>query len=412
MSAESGLTDGEGRQEGISVVYVDDYEELCELTAEGLEDASSRISVTTANDPAVVTDRLDEFDCIVADYAMPDIDGLELLRQVRNRDEQVPFILYTGKGSEDVASEAISLGVTDYLAKRGGPERFIRLAHRIENVVDANRATEVVERTRKQAQATTERERARFQALIERSPAVTVLLDAEGHLEYLSPSVEDVTGYEPRELRGESAFEYIHPEDRERVHREFERCIEDPDYRPTIEYRFRYADGRWVHFESRGVNRLDDPTVEGFVVNTKDVTDRKRTEQRLEYERHLSARMLEVTPAPTLVVGGDGKVLRANRDAAEAFGMRRSELTRSSAGDLEASVVDTNGGIEPSTEYLGAVAAASGRELRGVEYEVEVPAGRLRLVVNSAPVTRTEQRAVVVSVDDVASVPADSDGNT
>ena len=393
-------------------MYVDDYEELCELTAEGLEDASSRISVVTANDPAVVTDRLDGFDCIVADYAMPDIDGLELLRQVRNRDEEVPFILYTGKGSEDIASEAISLGVTDYLAKRGGPERFVRLAHRIENVVDANRATEVVERTRKQAKATVERERARFQALIERSPAITVVLDAEGNLEYLSPSVEDVTGYEPRELRGKSGFEHVHPEDRERVYREFEHGIEDPDYRPTAEYRFRHADGRWINLESRGVNRLEDPAVEGFVVNTRDVTDRKRTERRLEHERHLSARMLEVTPAPTLVVDGDGKVLRANRDAAEAFGMRRSELTRSSTGDLEASVVDANGGIEPSTEYLGAVAAASGRELHGVEYEVEVPAGRLRLVVNSAPVTRTEQRAVVVSVDDVASAPADGDGNT
>ena len=393
-------------------MYVDDYEELCELTAEGLEDASSRISVTTANDPAVVTDQVDEFDCIVADYAMPDIDGLELLRQVRNRDEEVPFILYTSKGSEDIASEAISLGVTDYLAKRGGPERFVRLAHRIENVVDANRATEVVERTRKQARTTVERERARFQALIKRSPALTVLLDAEGHLEYISPSVEEVTGYEPRELRGESGFEYVHPEDRERLYREFERSIEDPDYRPTVKYRFRHADGRWVNFESRGVNRLDDPAVEGFVVNTRDVTDRERTERRLEHERHLSARMLEVAPAPTLVVDGNGKVLRANRDAAEAFEMRRSELTRSSAGDLEASVVDANGGIEPSTEYLGAVAAASGRELHGVEYEVEVPAGRLRLVVNSAPVTRTEQWAIVVSIDDVASVPADGDGNT
>ena len=112
MSAESGLTDGKKRQEGISVVYVDDYEELCELTAEGLEDASSRIAVTTANDPAVVTDRLDEFDCIVADYAMPDIDGLELLRQVRNRNEEVPFILYTGKGSEDIASEMASLAMS------------------------------------------------------------------------------------------------------------------------------------------------------------------------------------------------------------------------------------------------------------------------------------------------------------
>ena len=220
-----------------------------------------------------------------------------------------------------------------------------------------------------------------------------------------------MTGYEPRELRGELGFEYVHPEDREQVYREFERGLENPDYRPSAEYRFRHADGRWIHFESRGVNRLDDPAVEGFVVNTRDVTDRNRTERRLEHERHLSERMLEITPAPMLVVGDGGKVLRANRHAAEVFEMRRSELTRSSAGDFDASVVDPGGGVAPGSEYLGSVAAASGRELHGVEYEVDVPAGRLRLVVNSALVTETERRAVVVSVDEVDPLPVD-DNNT
>ena len=137
MSIEPGLPSADETMSEISVVYVDDYRELCELTAEGLEEANSRLTVETTTEPSVVADRLGEFDCIVADYDMPETDGIELLRRVRTVSEEIPFILYTGKGDEDIASEAISLGVTDYLAKRGGPERFVRLAHRIENIVDA-----------------------------------------------------------------------------------------------------------------------------------------------------------------------------------------------------------------------------------------------------------------------------------
>ena len=122
----------DGAERMISIVYVDDYDELCSLAKTGLETASDRLVVKTTTDPTSVTDRLGDVNCIVSDYEMPEVDGLELLRQVRVLDEDVPFILFTGEGSENIASDAISLGVIDYLTKGGGQERFIRLANRIE----------------------------------------------------------------------------------------------------------------------------------------------------------------------------------------------------------------------------------------------------------------------------------------
>ena len=408
MATDTGVSEDDGR--AISVLYVDDYAELCELTAEGLEATSGRLDVGTTTDPESVTDRLGKFDCIVSDYEMPGIDGLELLRQVRVLDDDIPFILFTSEGSEDVASDAISLGVTDYLTKTGGSERFTRLAHRIESVVDAKRATEQVERTRARASEALRTERARFRALIEHSPAATGVLDEFGTFQYASPSTEDIIGYPPQELRGETAFEYIHEEDRERVEREFARSLSNPDYRPTVEYRFKHKNGDWRRLETTGNNRFDDPDVEGFVVNTHDITERKRSEERLRRERDLTERILQVSPSPILVLDADGDILRANRHASTAFDMEPGKIEELSLSSSTVAVRTPSGETVPTERALGPAVAASGRERHEVTYHVTLPTGTFRAVVSAAPLPTSDRQAAVVSVDDVARL--DADNNT
>ena len=80
-------------------------------------------------------------DCIVSDYEMPQKDGIEFLKTVRQNQPHTPFILFTGQGSEEIASEAISAGVTDYLQK-GGTEKYELLANRIERAVSEARLQE------------------------------------------------------------------------------------------------------------------------------------------------------------------------------------------------------------------------------------------------------------------------------
>lgn len=402
-------TEGTGQrsdevERAISVVYVDDYDELCELAKTGLETASDRLEVQTTTDPTTVTDRLDDVDCVVSDYEMPEIDGLELLRQVRVLDEDVPFILFTGEGSENVASDAISLGVTDYLTKGGGQERFVRLANRIEGAVDAHRASEVVRRTRTQAAEAIERERARIRALIEHSPAMTGILDTGGRFEYLSPSVEDITGYKPRELQGEVAFDYIHEDDRPRLMDEFQRSLSNTAYRPTVRYRFRHKSGETIHLETKGVNRLDDPVVEGFVVNTRDVTEQVRSERKLRRERDISKRILEVSPAPLLLVDGEGRVRRANFRAAERFDMTRERLEGISPASSELKVRTPDGEEVPVEELVSSEVAAAGVERSGVEYHVDLPTGTFRVEVSAAPLSETDFEAAVICLDDVERV--------
>ncbi|MFB6297137.1 MAG: ATP-binding protein [Salinirussus sp.] len=133
----------------IRVLHVDDDPEFADLTATMLED-NGQFAVETATSASAGLERLDaDVDCIVSDYEMPGTDGIEFLETVRERRPDLPFILFTGRGSESIASEAISAGVTDYLQKRPGTEQYELLANRITNAVDQARAGRRAEKQRR-----------------------------------------------------------------------------------------------------------------------------------------------------------------------------------------------------------------------------------------------------------------------
>ena len=142
-----------------------------------------------------------------------------------------------------------------------------------------------------------ERDAERLRAFVEESTDVITVLRPDGTIQYESPSVERVLGYEQAALVGENAFEYVHPEDREGLMQTFQAAVADPETTPTAEYRFRHADGSWTWVESRGNNQLDNPAVEGFVVNTRDISDRVAHEQELERVRNRMEFALRSTDA-------------------------------------------------------------------------------------------------------------------
>jgi len=132
----------------VRVLHVDDDEDLAAIVSEYLERESDRLSVATVSDPERALERVrsESFDCVVSDYQMPGTCGFQLLEAVRAAYPDLPFILFTGKGSEEVASEAMSAGVTDYLQKETGTEQYAVLANRVENAVAAARTEERAER--------------------------------------------------------------------------------------------------------------------------------------------------------------------------------------------------------------------------------------------------------------------------
>lgn len=131
------------------LLHVEDDEAFADLTAAYLSRLAPRIDHVSVPTVAAARDRFDrdEFEAIVCDHDLPDGTGLDFLRYVRTVDPDVPVILFTGKGSEEVASEAISAGVTDYLQKRGGSDQYEVLANRVHNAVDRYRLGRQVDRS-------------------------------------------------------------------------------------------------------------------------------------------------------------------------------------------------------------------------------------------------------------------------
>ena len=138
-SAEDGGTSGPDG--AIRLLHVDDDEAFCEQAARHLERADPSLSVGTETDPSRALDRLadEPFDAVVSGYEMPTLDGIQLLRAVRERHGDIPFLLFAGTGDESVASEAIAAGVTDCLRKEFSTEQYALLANRVRKAVTAAR---------------------------------------------------------------------------------------------------------------------------------------------------------------------------------------------------------------------------------------------------------------------------------
>ena len=132
----------------ICVLHVDYEPSFGDLTASFLERENDQFHVETATSADEGLQRISDRppDCVVSNYNMPGMDGLELLQAVRKEHPDLPFILLIGKGSEEVASDAIAAGVTDYLRRGRGTEQYEILANRIRNVVQARREAKRADR--------------------------------------------------------------------------------------------------------------------------------------------------------------------------------------------------------------------------------------------------------------------------
>ena len=143
---------------------------------------------------------------------------------------------------------------------------------------------------RRTAEIAREESERRFRALIENASDIITVLEPDGTVRFSSLAASRVLGYGRRFNIGGDVFGLVHPDDVERVRTQFIAGLEVPGPGEPIEFRMAHADGSWRFVEAIGNNLLDDPVVRGVVVNTRDVTERKRAEQQLADQ----ARILEM----------------------------------------------------------------------------------------------------------------------
>lgn len=168
-----------------------------------------------------------------------------------------------------------------------------------------------ITRSRKAEEKIRESEK-RFRALVQNSTDLITVIDRQGWVLYVSPSIQDVLGYTVEEFKSQDSFTHMHPEEKPY----FRKLLETgwPAEKDPIEaeYRYRHKDGSWRYLNAKGSDQRDNPAIGGFVVNARDITDRVKTEQALrESERdfreifgNMQEGLYRTTP--------DGKILLVN----------------------------------------------------------------------------------------------------
>ncbi|MFO7716270.1 PAS domain S-box protein [Desulfosarcina sp.] len=123
---------------------------------------------------------------------------------------------------------------------------------------------------------------AHFRSLIENTSDIIAIVDVQGCMTYLSPSIERILGYPRDTLMGRCAFDFVHPDDLDHARALFDSRLCDDHMQGPSEIRFRHHDGSWHTLEATSNNLLDNPAVQGLVVNARDITQRKNAEAALQ----------------------------------------------------------------------------------------------------------------------------------
>jgi PAS domain S-box-containing protein len=135
----------------------------------------------------------------------------------------------------------------------------------------------------------------RFKALVHNGSDLIVIIDDKGSFNYISDNVKSVLGYIPEEMIGKNALEFLHPEDIEKASFEIQTLLHGNQTPKGVQHRFRNKNGQWVWMESKGSNHLNNETLKGILVNSRNINDRVQLQERLNQE--LMNKQKEITSA-------------------------------------------------------------------------------------------------------------------
>ncbi len=184
---------------------------------------------------------------------------------------------------------------------------------------------------RRQVEAALRASEARFRALVQYASEVMLIRDIDGTIRYLSPAAERVFGYPMAEMIGRNQLEFIHPEDYKQLRGAIQQIHETPGVHPPLEYRVRHKDDTWRYVECIATNLVDDPDVQGIIVNVHDITERKVAQQERED-------LLQTE--------------QAARHEAEAAVKARDEFLSIAAHELKSPLTVMNGSAEMLARHL------------------------------------------------------------
>ena len=293
----------------ISVLYVDDEEMLLDIGKLFLErpgDCSVDIAVSARQGIERMAKKT--YDAIVSDYQMPGMDGIEFLKKIRAT-SNIPFILFTGKGREEVVIEAINCGADFYLQKGGDPKsQFAELNHKIMQAV-----------TRRRTEDELRKSETRYRQLVDLLPQTVFEIDQKCTITSINPVALKSFGYTLDDLeKGVNVFEVFSDEDHLHIAENIQKILRGE---PTgaLEYTAKRKDGSTFPVITYSVPIIHENMAVGIRGVLVDITERKAAEKATLQALSLLESTLESTADGLLVINRAGKIVNFNKKFARMW---------------------------------------------------------------------------------------------
>lgn len=388
----------------LSLLYVDDEPGLLEIGRLFLEGGGD-FTVTTALSAREGLKELDQhtFDAIVSDYQMPEVNGIEFLKAVRNSYGSVPFILFTGRGREEVVIEAINNGADFYLQKGGDPKaQFAELAHKIHQAV-----------SRRQAEYALLDSERRLSDLINFLPDATFAIDTDGNVIAWNRAIEEMTGIASADILGKGDYEYAIP-----FYGERRPILIDLIFEPDDEVSRRYSNilrdgstlsaetdlptpkGKRIYVIAKASPLYDKAgNITGAIEAIRDITDRKKAEEAQSESEKRFRELAELLPLGIYETEASGKLTYVNRRTLEMFGYSAEEFSHG---------VDFRSAIAPpdrdrASQFYRTILETGNTEDNGREYTaLRKDGSTFPILIFSSPILKNARvsgvRGIVVDI--------------
>ncbi|MDD1687480.1 PAS domain S-box protein [Methanoregula sp.] len=262
------------------ILYVDDDPGLLEIGKIFLE-SNGTLSVTTYLSASAALDHLNSasYDAIVSDFEMPRMNGIQFLKNLRERDDTTPFIIFTGRGREEVVIDALNSGADFYLQKGGAPTaQFAELEHKILHAISRKRADLALKKSEQD-----------YRKLIEHA-GEAIFVTQDELFKLVNPQLISLSGYSEPELLNQPFTRFVHPDNAGILLDNYRKRMAGSNLPTHYIFRIIRKDEtiRWVELNVVVITWDERPAILNFMI---DITDRKLAEDALkeseERYRHL-----------------------------------------------------------------------------------------------------------------------------
>ena len=310
------------KKSAIRVLHVDD--DLCFLeVSKQILSMENNFEIDNAASVGEAFKKMEQqpYDAVVSDYEMPQKNGLEFLKEIKEKNSQIPFILFTGKGREDVAVKALNLGADSYINKNGSPETvYCELADAINKTIERKKS--------KKALAESE---LKYRIMVEKSlQGILITQTSPIRLVFANASMSEILGYSTEELKSlspEGVAGLIYSEDRTVFFKRLESRMLGEPAPSSLEFRAVRKNGSivWLAAFANRIDYMGQPAVQGMFL---DISERKKADQILKENEARYRELADSLPDIVFEIDLNGKLTFFNQRAFEITGYTREDFEK------------------------------------------------------------------------------------